>query len=235
MSAEPLFHLAGVAFRYPDGRPVLADVNVDLWPGERVALLGANGAGKSTLLQLMLGLHKATAGTVAAFGAARTTERSFREVRQRAGLLFQDPDDQLFCPTVGEDVAFGPRNLGRSAAEARLLAADALERVGLAGYEDRVPHRLSGGEKRLAALAGVLAMAPEVLLLDEPTAGLDAHAEAKVLALLTGLDQAMIIVSHDRSVVARLAHRSLVLAGGRIGSAGTLPLFVPPFAHGVSS
>jgi cobalt/nickel transport system ATP-binding protein len=212
----PLIRLEGVAFAYAPGRPLLAGVDFSLSPGERVALLGANGAGKTTVLHLIVGLLRPQSGTVTAFGLPRRRERDFHEVRARVGLLFQDPDDQLFCPSVGEDVAFGPLNLGRSPTEARAIADETLARLGLAGYAQRITHRLSGGEKRLVTLACVLAMAPEVLLLDEPTAGLDEDAEARLRDCLAALPQAMVIVSHDRAFRENLATRALRLVGGRL-------------------
>lgn len=209
----PLIRLDGVAAGY-HGRQVLRHVDLVLGPGERLAVLGANGAGKSTLLHVLVGLVPATAGVIEAFGAPRRRERDFREVRARVGLVFQDPDDQLFCPTVLEDVAFGPANLGQSPAEARRTARATLAALGLADLEDRVTHRLSGGEKRLVSIAAVLAMRPDVLLLDEPTAGLDPDAFERLCALLAGLDQAMIIVAHDADFISRLATTAVLLRDG---------------------
>ena len=211
---EALFHLHDLHFAHDPARPLLAGIDFRLHPGERVALLGDNGAGKTTLLHLMLGLLRPRAGTVTAFGATRRAEADFHEVRARAGLLFQDPDDQLFCPTVAEDVAFGPLNLGLSRTEARAGVAVALHRVGLAGFEDRVTHKLSGGEKRLAALAAVLAMDPQVLLLDEPSNALDRTARERLITILDSLPQAMVIISHDAPLVDRLATRRVVLRDG---------------------
>lgn len=139
-------------------------------------------------------------------------------MRARAGLLFQDADDQLFCPTVGEDVAFGPLNLGRSRAQARALVSQTLARVGLSGFEDRVTHKLSGGQKRLVTLAAVLAMEPQLLLLDEPSNALDEDARERLLAILAELPQAMVIISHDQDLVDRLATRRVVLKQGRAES-----------------
>jgi cobalt/nickel transport system ATP-binding protein len=217
MSA-PLLELRGVHFGFAD-RAVLRGADLALYPGERVALTGRNGAGKTSLLHLLVGLRRACAGEVIAFGEARREEADFVSVRQRVGLLFQDADDQLFCPTVLEDVAFGPLNLGRSRAQARADAEATLAALGLAGFGERVTHRLSAGEKRLVALATVLAMRPEVLLLDEPTNGLDEAIEAHLLAHLEGLDLAMVVVSHDRRVLARLASRALALHEGRLAPA----------------
>jgi len=201
------------------GRVVLDRVSLSLFPGERLALLGANGAGKTTLLRTLVGLERPSAGTVFAFGAARERERDFRAVRAKAGYLFQDPDDQLFSPTVIDDVAFGPRNLGLSDREAARVAEATLARLGLAHLASRVTHRLSGGEKRLVSLAAVLAMDPEVLLLDEPSNGLDEVASERLMAILAGLTTAMVIVSHEKGFVARLATRAVLLRDGKVGDA----------------
>lgn len=164
---------------------------------------------------MITGLIPATAGMVEAFGAPRRREADFREVRARAGLVFQDPDDQLFCPTVLEDVAFGPANLGQTRRQALETARATLDALGLAGFEDRITHRLSGGEKRLVSIAAVLAMQPDVLLLDEPTTGLDPEAYGRLCDLLATLPQAMIIAAHDAEFLARLATSALVVRDGR--------------------
>jgi len=212
---EALITLQDIGFGYPN-HPVLSGVNFHLHPGERVALLGENGAGKTTLLQLMVGLHKPTSGQVIAFGRKRHSEQDFHEVRTRAGLLFQDADDQLFCPTVLEDVIFGPRNLGMTAAEAEAIAKQVLASLGLSQYADRITHKLSGGEKRMISLATVLAMQPQVLLMDEPTNGLDEKAEQRLLEHLESLPQAMVFVSHDRRLVERLATRAVMIRDGTL-------------------
>lgn len=214
--SDILFQLEAVRFAHDPARPLLDGVDFQLRAGERVALLGDNGAGKTTLFHLMVGLLRPSAGRVVAFGAERRREADFHDVRARAGLLFQDPDDQLFCPTVAEDVAFGPLNLGAGRSEARQRVAAALRRVGLDGFEDRVTHKLSGGEKRLVTLAAVLAMEPDVLLLDEPSNALDRTARQRLIHILAGLDQAMVIVSHDQDLVERLATRSVWLKDGRL-------------------
>ena len=185
----------------PTGRdcPCCSGCNFSLRRGERVALLGPNGCGKTTLLHLIVGLLRPNAGQIEAFGRKRVVEADFHEVRRRVGLLFQDADDQLFCPTVAEDVAFGPLNLGKSRDEVRRIVAGTLDSLGLAGYEHRVTYRLSGGEKRLVALATVLAMQPDVLLLDEPSGGLDDAATERLVGVLARLPQAMLVVSHDRA------------------------------------
>ena len=214
----PLFEVAGLTV-VRDGRPVLDHLDLTLAAGERLALAGANGAGKSTLLRCLVGLERPAAGRIAAFGRERLKEADFHEVRLRAGLLFQDADDQLFAPTVLEDVAFGPLNRGLAADAATDLARRVLADLDLAHLADRLTHRLSGGEKRLAALAGVLAMQPDVLLLDEPTNALDAAARDHLVAILAALPAAMILVSHDADFLERLATRAAVLAGGKLAPA----------------
>lgn len=215
---SPLIELRRIGFDYAD-RLVLKDLSFALYRGERVALVGPNGAGKTTLLHLLVGLKRPTTGDILAFGKPRRAERDFHDVRARVGLLFQDSDDQLFCPSVLEDVAFGPLNLGRSAGEARAEATRTLDELGLGDFADRITHRLSTGEKRLVALATVLAMRPDVLLLDEPTNGLDEPTEQRLVAHLSTLDQAMIIVSHDKGVLERLSTRTIRLADGRLTEA----------------
>ena len=181
-----------------------------------MALNGPNGAGKTTLLHLMVGLVTPRTGRIFAFGRERRVEADFVEVRARAGLLFQDADDQLFCPTVAEDVAFGPLNQGKSKAEARAIVHQTLSELGLEGLEHRVTHKLSGGQRRLVSLAAVLAMRPQALLLDEPTNALDEATRARLLDILAGLPLAMVIVSHDQGVLDRLATRAVRLEAGRL-------------------
>ena len=208
--SQPLLSLRGIAAAH-EGRNVLSEVSFSLHASERVALLGHNGAGKTTLLHLLVGLHPPARGRITIFGAERADESSFREIRGRVGLLFQDSDDQLFCPTVLEDVAFGPVNLGYSRTEAISIAHTTLAELGLAGFACRVTRKLSGGEKRLVALAAVLAMRPEVLLLDEPTSGLDESSRERLIEYLERLPQAMLFVSHDHAFVERLATRAVTV------------------------
>lgn len=211
-----LFDLSDISYAYP-GRPqVLKDANLQLSAGERVCLTGFNGAGKSTLLQIMVGLIQPDTGSVTAFGKVRAVEKDFIEVRHKAGYVFQDPDDQLFCPTVLEDVAFGPLNMGRTKDQAREIVAETLETIGIADFANRVTHKLSGGEKRLVSLACVLAMQPEVLLLDEPTNALDEVNFKRLISVLDDLPQAMVIVSHDAHFRRALATRTVVLQDGAI-------------------
>ena len=212
---ELLIEFRDVDFAYGPGRPVLSGCNFSLRPGERVALLGPNGCGKTTLLHLIVGLLRPNAGQIEAFGR-RVVEADFHEVRRRVGLLFQDADDQLFCPTVAEDVAFGPLNLGKPRDEVRRIVAGTLDSLGLAGYEHRITYRLSGGEKRLVALATVLAMQPDVLLLDEPSGGLDDAATERLVGVLARLPQAMIVVSHDRAFWEAVTTSVAELREGRV-------------------
>lgn len=214
--SEPLLALEDAHFGYRPDRPVLAGCNLQLGRHQRIGVTGPNGSGKTTLLWLAVGLLKPQSGRIFAFGKPRETESDFYEVRCRAGLLFQDADDQLFCPTVIEDVAFGPLNLGKSRGQVRQIVSETLDRLGLAGYEDRITYKLSGGEKRLVALATVLAMQPEVLLLDEPTVGLDEDARRRVIDIVAGLPQAMLIVSHDHEMLEKVATNRLCLHDGKL-------------------
>jgi cobalt/nickel transport system ATP-binding protein len=215
---ETLLRLSGLHFAYGD-RAVLRGADLRLRAGDRVALVGANGSGKSTLLRLLVGLERSAAGQVTAFGRPCSREADFVAVRARVGLLFQHSDDQLFCPTVLDDVAFGPLNLGQPPAAARATAEHTLADLGLSDFGERVTHRLSAGEKRLVALATVLAMRPEVLLLDEPTNGLDEATEQRLIDHLAGLHQTMLIVSHDRGFLGRLVNRAVVLRDGLLSEA----------------
>ncbi|MCG8426021.1 MAG: energy-coupling factor ABC transporter ATP-binding protein [Chromatiales bacterium] len=211
-----LIQLTRLSYGYPSREAVLDNVDLQLHSGNRLALLGSNGAGKTTLLKIIMGLIKPSTGELMIFNKLRNKEQDFSEVRARIGFLFQDSDDQLFCPTVLEDVTFGPLNLGKSRDEAISIANQTLEELGLSGYGDRITHQLSGGEKRLIALAGVLAMQPEVLLLDEPSNALDDTARERLITILSNLQQSMIIISHDQDFLARLSNRQVTLADGKI-------------------
>lgn len=216
-----LFELTGIRFAYPGRPPVLNGLSLRLDAGDRIALNGPNGAGKSTLLHIMVGLLRPQAGTVVAFGVPRRNEREFHEVRRRAGLVFQDPDDQLFCPTVAEDIAFGPLNLGRSRAEVLEIVDRTLARLDLSHLRDRVTHKLSGGEKRLVSLATVLAMEPDVLLLDEPGNGLDEETRGRLVRILNDLPHALVVISHDARFRRAVTSHQYRLRDGRIGPSET--------------
>jgi len=213
----PLISFRDVDFAYA-GRPVLAGCDFCLRPGDRLALVGANGCGKTTLLHLIVGLLLPDSGTIEAFGKVCRREPDFHEVRRRAGLLFQDADDQLFCPTVAEDVGFGPMNLGKTRDEAHAIVTETLDSLELSGYEERITYRLSGGEKRLVALATVLAMRPDVLLLDEPTSGLDDHATDRLAEILISLPQSIVTASHDRPFLERTTGKTVRLVDGAVST-----------------
>lgn len=194
----PLIELQNITFTYPGAsRPVFQDFNYQLLPGEHIGLIGPNGCGKTTLLHLIMGLLRPQVGRIIILGQEVTNAKDFVQVRQKVGLLFQHADDQLFCPTVLEDVAFGPLNQGKSPAEAIDIARETMERLGLHGFEDRVTYKLSGGEKKLVSLATILAMQPQLLLLDEPTSGLDETTKHRLVHILNDLDIAYMIVSHE--------------------------------------
>ncbi|MEW5722608.1 MAG: ABC transporter ATP-binding protein [Thermodesulfobacteriota bacterium] len=198
-----LIRLEGVTFAYDGRPPVLEDLDFTLAPGERAGLIGPNGSGKTTLFHLIMGLLRPKAGRVEVFGRERRVEADFREVRAGIGFVFQDADDQLFCPTVAEDVAFGPLNLGATHAQARALVKETLDLLGLSGFEDRITYKLSGGEKKLVSLATVLSMKPKVLLLDEPTAGLDEETAGRLSRVLLDIGLPFLVISHDREFLAR--------------------------------
>lgn len=202
--AEALIELRGVRAVYP-GRevPVLDGCDFTFHEGDKVGLLGPNGSGKTTLLHVMMGLIVPAAGEVRYLGRRVCSEKEFRQVRLGVGLLLQNADDQLFFPTVLDDVAFGPLNQGLSPAKARDAAVQTLESLGLSGFENRLTHRLSGGEKKLVSLAAVLAMQPKALLLDEPTNGLDPETRDRLVDILAGLDRSSLIISHDWDFLAR--------------------------------
>lgn len=211
-----LLELDDIHFGYPGHAPVLRGVSLRIAAGERVAVVGANGTGKSTLLRIALGLIRPKHGSVRAFGQPCLREADFVDVRRRVGLVFQDPDDQLFCPTVAEDIAFGPLNLGHTRAEALRMVDEVLDQLALGHLRDRVTHHLSGGEKRLVTLATVLVMRPDVLMLDEPTNALDPENEERLLSILLALPQAILLVSHDPAFRARLVQRELRLVDGQL-------------------
>ena len=213
---ELLVNLRGVSFGYSPDRPVLDGLDFEMRRNDRIGLVGSNGSGKTTLLHLLVGLLRPHAGEIEVFGRIRNEEADFSEVRAGLGLLFQDPEDQLFCPTVAEDVAFGPFNLGRTREEVEAIVADTLSQLGLNGYENRITYKLSFGEKRLVSLATVLAMRPRVLLLDEPTSGLDSAVLERITRFLEDLDMPMLVVSHDNAFLRRVTGSRMTLNRGRI-------------------
>lgn len=214
--SSTIFSLKDIHFEYAGGNEVLTEVNFTLKKGDRFALTGHNGSGKTTLLHIIMGLLKPSSGQVLYKGLEMKGEKDFRELRKGVGLLFQQADDQLFCPTVIEDVAFGPLNLGKSPEEARKIAEYTLCTLGLSGYEDRVAYRLSGGEKKLVSLATVLAMQPEALVLDEPTNDLDPGMRQRLAEILNSLDVAMLVVSHDIDFLAQVTEREFSCHNGSL-------------------
>ncbi|MBC7817859.1 MAG: ABC transporter ATP-binding protein [Planctomycetaceae bacterium] len=213
-----------LSFRYPGGPDVLTDISFTIAPSEIIGLVGPSGAGKSTLLQHLNGLlpSKLTDTSTASvlIDGIPVSQPTIADVRRRVGFLFQDPDDQLFCPTVFEDVAFGPLNLGLSDNEARQRVCDSLTSVGLAGYESRSTLRLSLGERKRVCLAGVFACQPSVLALDEPFSSLDPRARRTLIGILKKFPGSQIIATHDLDVVVDLCHRVLLLDAGQLRAAG---------------
>ncbi len=218
MCPEFCIEIANLSFAYPDGRQALRDVNLSVRPGERVALVGPNGAGKSTLLLHLNGLLRGT-GSVRVLGQ-EVAGPNIARVRAQVGLVFQDADDQLFSPTVFDDVAFGPLYAGLSQEEVKRRVSWALAQVEMEEYADRVSHHLSLGEKKRVAIATVLAMQPEILVLDEPTAGLDPRARRRLIELLHSLPQTMLTATHDLRFVAEVFSRTVVLDEGRVVADG---------------
>ena len=211
-----IVNLRGLSFSYSSDNPVIDNLNFHFNRGDRIGLVGPNGSGKTTLFHIILGLLRPSSGTIELFGKPTKKEKDFREARKRIGLLFQDPDDQLFSPTVLEDVAFGPLNLGKSPEEAREIALKTLARLNLSGFKERITYKLSGGEKRLVSLATVLAMDPEVLLLDEPTNGLDEETEEKITNILNELKLSYIFISHNFDFLSKTTDKIYVMAKGKI-------------------
>jgi cobalt/nickel transport system ATP-binding protein len=215
----PVLDVRGLAYAYADGHQALYGVDLHVHRGERVALLGPNGAGKTTLVLHLNGILTAGRGTVEICGL-EVAKPHLQEIRRRVGVVFQDPDDQLFMPTVRDDVAFGPANLGVGGAELQARVAEALDQVGMGEYADRPPHHLSFGQRRRVAVATVLAMRPEILVLDEPSSNLDPASRRELADILLGLDVTVLMVTHDLPYALELCPRSVVLSEGVIVADG---------------
>ncbi|MFJ2719195.1 energy-coupling factor ABC transporter ATP-binding protein [Streptomyces sp. NPDC087437] len=211
--------VSGLAFAYPDGHQALFGVDFGIGRGERVALLGPNGAGKTTLVLHLNGILSGGTGTVRVAGLP-VGRKHMAEIRQRVGIVFQDPDDQLFMPTVREDVAFGPAAAGLKGPELEARVTTALDRVGMGDFADRPPHHLSFGQRRRVAVATVLAMEPEILVLDEPSSNLDPASRRELADILRSLDVTVLMVTHDLPYALELCPRSLVLSDGVIVADG---------------
>ncbi|WP_328994220.1 energy-coupling factor ABC transporter ATP-binding protein [Kribbella sp. NBC_01245] len=213
-----------LVFAYPDGRQALFGVDFEIGKGERVALLGPNGAGKTTLVLHLNGILGSVAGGTGSgrikVGGADLHREHLTEIRRKVGLVFQDPDDQLFMPTVRDDVAFGPANLGLRGAELEERVREALVAVGMQDHADIAPHHLSFGQRRRVAVATVLAMRPEVLVLDEPSSNLDPASRRELADILAGLDVTLLMITHDLPYALQLCDRSLLMNGGRIVADG---------------
>lgn len=216
----PMLELRALRYSYPDGTAALRGVSLGVAHGEKVALVGPNGAGKSTLLLHLNGVLRSAGGAVLIDGEP-LSDASVRRVRARVGMVFQDPDDQLFSPTVFDDVAFGPLHMGLAEAEVRARVVRALDQVGMAGFEKRMPHHLSLGQRKRIAVATVLSMAPALLALDEPSAGLDPRARRGLIELLQALPQAMLVSTHDMRLVAEVFPRTVVLHQGELAFDGS--------------
>ncbi len=233
---EEIVRVDNLSFCYPDGQQALTDISLTIHQGETVALIGPNGAGKSTLLLHLNGILRSN-GVVEVLGRP-VDDKNLKWLRSKVGLVFQNPDDQLFSPTVFDDVAFGPINMGYAEAEVRQCVTRALDWVGMSGYELRSPHHLSVGEKKRIAIATVLAMTPEILVIDEPTANLDPGSKWSLIELLRRLSITKIIATHDLELVRALCQRVIVFDKGRVITDGTTnhiladkPLLV---AHGLA-
>lgn len=232
MESKHIFRLENIHFHYErDGntRPVLQGVDLGLMPNQHIGFYGPNGSGKTTLFRCITGLIKPQQGCVRFHDQEMRTDKDFHSLRCAVGFVLQHAEDQLFFPSVLEDVAFGPLNLGLSPDEARQRALDTLQELGLDGFENRLTHRLSGGEKKLVSLAAVLAMRPEALLLDEPTNGLDNEARQRIIDILQKLPTARITISHDWDFLAQVSSTYLTLSQGRLD--GCAPSFNHVHAH----
>lgn len=219
MTGHPIVEVEGLAYRYPDGTQALYGVDLRITAGERVSVLGPNGAGKTTLIHHLNGLLLAQLGTVSIDGSPVDKEH-LPVIRRHVGLVFQDPDDQLFMPTVWQDVAFGPANEGLRGQELVDRVTAALDAVGMVEHAQRPPHHLSFGQRRRVAVATVLAMRPKVLVLDEPSSNLDPASRRELAEILLGLDVTLLLVTHDLPYALQLCGRSVVLSGGRVVADG---------------
>lgn len=216
---DKVIEIKNLSFSYPDGQKALKDINLVIYPGENIALIGPNGAGKSTLLLHLNGILRGNS-IVKIFGVP-VEERNLKEIRRKVGLVFQDPEDQLFSSIVFDDVAFGPINMGYSESEVKQRVAQSLEWVGMSGYEQRSPHHLSVGEKKRIAIATVLSLSPELLVLDEPSSNLDPRSKWSLIELLRQLPMTKIVAAHDLELVGALCQRTMVMDGGEIVADGS--------------
>ncbi|MDM8516912.1 energy-coupling factor ABC transporter ATP-binding protein [Desulfobacterales bacterium HSG16] len=237
-----LIHLKDISYAYPGGMLVLNHMDLEFFRGDRLGLVAPNGSGKTTVFHIIMGLLKPLSGYIELFGSEKKEEKDFVDVRKRIGLLFQDSDDQLFCPTVLEDVAFGPLNLGKSREEALDISKKTLEFLGISEFENRITFKLSGGEKRLVALATILSMEPEILLLDEPTTGLDEKTRAILTKIIQETDISYMLISHNADFLYECTDNIFTIKDGRVINQGKMyrhshdhihtPSFLPDHGHG---
>lgn len=217
---EKSLEISGLAYAYPDGNQALFGVNLSINQGERVALLGPNGAGKTTLVLHLNGIIPTMQGQVRVAGEVVDSKNaeSIKSIRHKVGIVFQDPDDQLFMPTVGQDVAFGPYNAGLRGLELEKAVKEALELVGMSEFIDRPPHHLSFGQRRRVAVATVLAMKPEILVMDEPSSNLDPAARRELAEIITSLNITLLMVTHDLPFAYELCQRAVILSAGVVAA-----------------
>jgi len=216
MENNLIINLSNISFSYRENDSVLKNLNFTLHSGDRIGIIGPNGCGKTTMLYLIMGLLKPQGGTVEIFGRERVEEDDFAEVRERIGFLFQNSDDQLFCPSVREEVAFGPLNFGKRGQVVEDIVDDSLKHVGLDGFKQRVPYHLSGGEKRRLAMATILATKPRVLLLDEPTLGLDLPTVEKIVEILKEPGLSYVIISQNLEFLKKTTQQIYTFENGRV-------------------
>jgi cobalt/nickel transport system ATP-binding protein len=233
---DKVIEIKNLSYNYPDGHRGLSSVDLVVWPGDNVAVIGPNGAGKSTLLLHLNGILRGNS-TVKICGLT-VEEKNLKEIRKKVGLIFQDPEDQLFSLNVFDDVAFGPINMGLTESEVKQHVAQALQWVNMAGYEQRSPHHLSVGEKKRIAIATVLSLDPEILVIDEPTSNLDPRSKWSLVELLNRLPITKIIATHDLELVRALCHRTMVMDEGKIAADGKTENILDDIpllrAHGLS-
>jgi len=216
---KKVIEIRNLTYSYPDGTVALKGVNLDIFEGETVAIIGPNGAGKSTLVLHLNGILRSNSGHLNILGL-EVNHRNLKEIRKRVGIVFQNPDDQLFMPTVFDDVAFGPINMGLSESEVKQRVEKALQEVGMQGYENRSPHHLSFGEKKRISLATALSMRPEILVMDEPTSNLDPKSRRGLIKLLQGIKTTKVIATHDLEMVLEVCQRAVILSDGKIVANG---------------